>query len=153
MGTDTDPLCQTGATTVDRDRPMRLHCRHDRAWPCPIGLVVALGGTVEAVSPAWADLNLYTSRPRWVACRRGELVAIDENAAEGRNAVLTTRQINPCRTQETPAPNAGVFRSVPPTRWSNENPFEGENVGIEHRLADNQTDSDIYASRDNGRYG
>jgi hypothetical protein len=34
-----------------------------------------------------------------------------------------------------------------------ENPFEGENVGIEHRLADNQTDSDIYASRDNGRYG
>jgi putative ABC transport system substrate-binding protein len=30
---------------------------------------------------------------------------------------------------------------------------EGENVGIEYRLADNQTDSDIYASRDNGRYG
>ena len=46
------------------DRPMRLDCCHDRAWPCPIGLVVALGGTVEAVSPARADLNLSTSRPR-----------------------------------------------------------------------------------------
>src|SRR5262245_66617417 len=67
MGTDTDPLCQTGATTVDPDRPMRLHCRHDRAWLCPIGLVVASGGTVE-------------------------LVAIDENAAERRNAVLTRRR-------------------------------------------------------------
>ena len=52
MDTDTDPLCQTGGTTVDPDRPMRLHCRHDRVWPCPIGLVVALGGTVEAASPA-----------------------------------------------------------------------------------------------------
>ena len=36
----TDLLCQTGAMTVDRDRPMRLRCRHDRAWPCPTGLVV-----------------------------------------------------------------------------------------------------------------
>ena len=44
---DTNRLCQTGATTVDRDRPMRLHCHHDRAWPCPIGPVVALGGTVS----------------------------------------------------------------------------------------------------------
>ena len=32
-------------------RPMRLHCRHDRACPCPIGLVVASGGSVEAASP------------------------------------------------------------------------------------------------------
>jgi hypothetical protein len=46
---------------------MRLHCRHDRAWLCPIGLVVASGGTVE-------------------------LVAIDENAAERRNAALTRRR-------------------------------------------------------------
>src|SRR5271166_3231668 len=43
---DTDRLCQAAATTVDRDRPMRLRCRHGRAWPCPIGLVVALPGTV-----------------------------------------------------------------------------------------------------------
>src|SRR5436190_7687813 len=47
MGTDTDPRGQTEATTVDPDRPMRLHRRHDRAWPCPIGPVVALGGTVS----------------------------------------------------------------------------------------------------------
>lgn len=61
MGTDTAPLYQTGATTVDRDRPMRLRRRQDRAWLCPIGLAVALPGTVtEAVSPALmrADLKL-----------------------------------------------------------------------------------------------
>jgi hypothetical protein len=40
------PLCQTGTTTVDHDRPMRLRCRHDRAWPCPIGVLAAVPGTV-----------------------------------------------------------------------------------------------------------
>jgi hypothetical protein len=25
---------------------MQLRCRHDRVWPCPIGLVAALPGTV-----------------------------------------------------------------------------------------------------------
>jgi hypothetical protein len=44
--TDTDPQCQIGATTVNQDRPMQLRCRHDRVWPCPIGLVAALPGTV-----------------------------------------------------------------------------------------------------------
>ena len=48
---DTDRLCQTGATTVDHDQPLRLlHCRHDREWPCPIALVVALAGTVTEPS-------------------------------------------------------------------------------------------------------
>src|SRR5271165_6403186 len=43
---DTVRLCQAAAPTVDHDRPMRLRCRHDRAWPCPIGTVIALPGTV-----------------------------------------------------------------------------------------------------------
>src|SRR5260370_19993106 len=58
MGTDTDPLCQTGATTVERDRPMRLHCRRDRAWPCPIGPVVALGGTVDRMRILCCDAGV-----------------------------------------------------------------------------------------------
>src|SRR6516164_11667965 len=43
---DTGRLCQTGRTTVDHGRPMRLRCRHGRAWPCPIGAAVALHATV-----------------------------------------------------------------------------------------------------------
>src|SRR5271166_44706 len=43
---DTVRLCQAAAPTVDHDRPMRLRCRHDRAWLCPIGTVIALPGTV-----------------------------------------------------------------------------------------------------------
>jgi len=35
---DTDRLCQTGAITVDREPPMRLSSRGDRAWWYPIGL-------------------------------------------------------------------------------------------------------------------
>jgi hypothetical protein len=31
---------------------MRLRCRHDRAWPCPIGVLAAVPGTV-------IDLKLY----------------------------------------------------------------------------------------------
>src|SRR5262249_16308440 len=46
MVMDTDQLCQSGATTVDRDQPTLLCCHRDRAWPYPIGLVAALAGTV-----------------------------------------------------------------------------------------------------------
>src|SRR3974390_2772810 len=52
--TDTDRLCQTGATTVDHDRLMRLRCRHDRAWPCPTGLVVATNLAPKSIQKAGA---------------------------------------------------------------------------------------------------
>ena len=42
-------------------------------------------------------------------CHRGELVGIDESAAQGLDAVLTTRQSNSCRTYETPAPESRGF--------------------------------------------
>ena len=47
---DTDRRCQAVPTTVDHEGPMRLRCRHDRAWPCPIGAAVALPGTVTEAS-------------------------------------------------------------------------------------------------------
>src|SRR6516165_8474531 len=60
--TDMNRLCQTGATTVDHDQPMRLRCRGDRVWLCPTG-PVAPRFTVEPKSIH------ATSRPGVIAGR------------------------------------------------------------------------------------
>ena len=80
------PLCGTGATQWPSIGPCGLHCRHDRA-------ARALSGW-SLVGRALLKQHLRLSRSRTGVlhaeggiARRGEMVTIDENAAEGRNAV------------------------------------------------------------------